>query len=64
MEQDAQSFMRRIDARRDEANARMFRTTVTGATESTVIVPMRKVEQTKQPTEETKFSPNSNAQGT
>jgi hypothetical protein len=61
---DAKRFLREeVNPRRDAADARRFRAESAQVTESTVVVPLRKIEPSRPIIEETLFSPNSNAQG-
>jgi hypothetical protein len=61
---DAQRFLREeVNPRRDAADARRFRAEFAQVTESTVVIPLRKVEPARPKIEEILFTPNSNAQG-
>jgi hypothetical protein len=61
---DANRFLREeVNPRRDAADARRFRAESAQVTESTVVIPLKKIEPARPKIEETLFTPNSNAQG-
>lgn len=64
LSQAAQRFLKEeINPRRDIENGRRFKAESAQVKESTVIVPLRRIEPEHPIVEETLFSPNSNAQG-
>ena len=62
--QDARQFLKEeIDPRRNEENARMFKSSHAEVTQSTTVIAPQPVAPATARNEETLFSPNSNAQG-